>query len=550
MPTDGGNDPQLQTTPEAGHRKAGAIVLVALAAAWLVLASWIDGTYVRYREAQQHGQVSALAASSAGALSNALNQRLAQVRGLAAFVSVKLTEGTPGELEREFPIFASAYYQQVTGIRNISVAPDFVVELVYPQDPGNRKVIGNRLREDKRPGFAEAVNRAIETRDIVVHEPVEMIQGGRGLLARHAVFVNDRPWGAVGMVFTLSTLFETSHLPSLASHAWGVRTAAGAMVGGDPAVFSMQPVTVRIGLPDGHWEFALVPIGGWAELAGRGAEVTALRLGLAIIGAGLLGLAWEIIRRRHILKYLVNLRTRELLAANRELERFSFVVAHDLQEPLRSIMSFSQLVERGLGTQMTVEQRQWLDGLGTSARLMRALLHDVQVYLGETDAPLPRREIPADEALAIARRKLRARLEQSGATIEATPLPMVWADHHRLSEVLAALIGNALEYRSPDRTPLVRVSSRAEGDFEIIDVSDNGIGIEEIYFERIFEVFRRLHSRTAHPGTGMGLAIAKKMVEHLGGTIRVRSTVDEGSTFSIALPKVSARAAKARWERM
>lgn len=550
MPTDGDNHPRFRASPDGGHQRAGTIVLTVIAALWLVVSIWVDRTYHRYREAQLRGQVSALAASSAGALSNALNQRLAQVRGLAAFVSVKVAEGSPDELEREFPVFASAYYQQVPGIRNISVAPDFVVRLVYPADPGNHKVIGNDLLEDRRPGFAEAVRRAIDTRDLAVHEPVEMIQGGQGLLARQAIFVGDRPWGAVGMIFTIATLLDGSQIVPLDGYVWSVRTAAGNVVGGDPAVFAMQPVSVRIGLPDGHWDFAMAPAGGWTERAGRGAEVTALRLGLTVIGLGVLSLAWEIMRRRQVMRHLVDLRTRELVAANRELERFSFIVAHDLQEPLRSIISFSQLVERGLAAQLTAEQRQWLTSLGTAARLMKALLHDVQIYLGEGGAPLPKREISADEALAAARRKLSARIERCGAVVEASPLPMVWADHHRLSEVFMALIGNAIEYRAPDRDLLIRVSSHTEGDFEIIEVADNGIGIEEIYFERIFEVFQRLHSRTAHPGTGMGLAIAKKMVEHLGGTIRVRSVVDVGSVFSIVLPTVSARAVNARWERL
>jgi len=522
--------------------------MTLVAAAWIAASLWIAGFYDNYREAQLRGQASALAVTSAGALTNALNQRLAQVRGLAAFVAVKATENQPGEIEREFPVFASSYYQQVPGIRNISVAPDFVVHLVYPIDNGNLKVLGNHLLEDKRPGFAEAVNRAIQTRSLAVHEPVELIQGGLGLLARQAVFVGDRPWGAVGMVFTVSTMLESSRIGILEGYAWGLRTEAGTMVGGDSGVFDMSPVVVRIDLPDGYWEFALAPSGGWREAAAKGAEVTALRSGLVFLGIGLLYLTWIMLQRRKTLERLVESRTRQLTQANRELERFSFIVAHDLQEPLRSIISFSQLVERGLSEQLPPEQREWLSSLGTAARLMKALLHDVQIYLGENNAPLPKRPIPAAEALAIAQRKLHERIQQSGAVIQAEPLPMVWADHHRLGEVFTALIGNALEYRSPDRPPLVRVSSEEAGAVQCIHVADNGVGIEETYFERIFEVFQRLHARSAHPGTGMGLAIAKKMVEHLGGTIRVRSVVGQGSTFSIVLPSAPAWAGNARLE--
>lgn len=549
MPSDGTSEPNSPAAPRAEGRKA-AITMALTAAIWVALSLWIAAFYNQYRETQLRGQASALAVTSAGALSNALNQRLAQVRGLAAFVAVKAAENHPGEIEREFPVFAASYYQQVPGIRNISVAPDFVVRQVYPLDAGNLKVLGNHLLEDKRPGFTEAVDRAIQTRSLVVHEPLEMIQGGLGLLARHAVFVDDRPWGAVGMIFTISTMLESSRIGILEGYTWGLRTAAGSMVGGDAAIFAMHPVSVRIDLPDGYWEFALAPAAGWKEAAAKGAEVTALRFGLLIIGIGILCLTWVMLQRRESLERLVESRTRQLTSANRELERFSFIVAHDLQEPLRSIVSFSQLVERGLSTQLTPEQREWLSSLGTAARLMRALLHDVQIYLGENNAPLPRRQTDAGEALATARRKLSGRIHQTGAVIEAGPLPMVWADHHRLSEVFVALIGNAMEYRFPERPPVIRISNRTERGFEFIEIADNGIGIEEAYFERIFEVFQRLHSRTAHPGTGMGLAIAKKMVEHLGGTIRVRSTVGQGSVFSIILPSAPAWTANARLERM
>lgn len=547
MPFDSPKDPHAPATPDRSWNRI-AVTMVLVAAAWLGLSTWIVAIYGDYREAQLRGQTSALAASAAASLSNAINQRLAQVRGLAAFVAVKAGEHQTGEIEREFPVFAAAYYQQVPGIRNISVAPDFVVQLVYPLDAGNQKVVGNHLLDDKRPGFADVVRRAVQTRGLAVHEPVEMIQGGLGLLARHAVFVGDRPWGAVGMIFTVSTLLDSSRIGAQEGYAWNLRTAAGTQVGGAPAVLAMRPVVVRVDLPEGYWEFAMAPRDGWAVAAARGAEATALKLGLLIIGLGILSLTWTALHRRATLERLVEQRTHELSTANRELERFSFIVAHDLQEPLRSILSFSQLVERGMADQLTSEQRTWLSNLGTAARLMKALLHDVQIYLGESNAPMPKRRIAGDEALAIARRKLAGSIAQSGATIAADALPMVWADHHRLSEVFRALIANAIEYRAADRQPVISISSHTEGAFQYLDVADNGIGIEEIYFERIFGVFQRLHARSAHPGTGMGLAIAKKMVEHLGGTIRVRSVVGQGSVFSIILPSTPLWAENERWE--
>jgi signal transduction histidine kinase len=549
MPPEGDTESRPRPT-RLGRRARLGLTLAVIAAVWTGLSLWVLQLYGNYRQSQLRSQASVLAVSSAGALTNALNQRLAQVRGLAAFVSVKAAENQSGEIEREFPVFASSYYHQVPGIRNISVAPDFVVRYVYPPDAGNTKVLGKHLLEDKRPGFAESVERAIRTHGLVVHEPLELIQGGKGLLARHAVFVGDRPWGAVGMAFTISTLLESSRIGILEGYAWGLRSGSGNFVGGDSRVFAMAPVSVRIDLPDGYWDFALAPTEGWTKASGKGAEVMALRFSLGVLGLGLLLAALLAMRRRESLELLVESHTQDLLAANRELERFSFIVAHDLQEPLRSIISFSQLVERGLSSQLSDEQRQWLNGLSTSARLMKALLHDVQIYLGESNAPLPKRQIAAVEALTIAQRKLSGRILKSGATLEIEPLPLVWADHHRLSEVFVALIGNAIEYRAPDRPPVIRISSRVEGKFQYIDVADNGIGIEEVYFSRIFEVFQRLHSRSAHPGTGMGLAIGKKMVEHLGGTIQVRSEIGKGSVFSVVLPLTPVQGGNIRMERL
>lgn len=538
----------LRPPPGLG-RQGRTIITAAVAVAWLILSVGITSLYAEYRRTEARSRASVLAGLAGGALSSAVNQRLALVRGLAAFVSVKAEENQKGEFEREFPLFAAAYHQEVSGIRNISAAPDFVIRHVYPADGANLRVLGHNLLEDTRPGFVDAVRRAIASRGLIVHEPVESLQGGRVLVARHAVFVGDRPWGAVGMLFSLEDTLGAVAAAVPPGFAWAARTSADSPVGGDPRAFAMDPVRVTVDLPDGAWELALVPSEGWERAAAEGVEPQALRVLLLLVGIAVVLLSWNALSRRSELERLVETRTRALRSAHSELERFSFVVAHDLQEPLRSIMSFSQLVERGLGAGLSEEQRGWLHGLSEAARRMRALLHDVQVYLGEHDAPLPRRTIPAEEALTIARRKLAFRLRDADAQLEAGILPHVWADHHRLSEIFLALIGNAVEYRSPDRPPHISITGSTQNGWTMIEVADNGSGIEEAYFDRIFEVFQRLHSRTAHPGTGMGLAIAKKMAEHLGGTIKVRSAAGQGSVFSVILPSGPEGKDGDRWER-
>jgi len=522
---------------------------------WLLAYVWSLQMFGGYRDAQLHGQVSALGGSAATALGNALNQRLALVRGLAAFVSVKATANLGShdhehDLQTEFPEFASALYGTMPGIRNISVAPDFIVDYVYPMDAGNQRVLGNNLLTDQRPGFADAVRRAIGSHGLTVHEPVELIQGNLGLIARDAVFAGDRPWGAVGLAFEVTPLLAASGLPDIKDVAWGVRTNNGARVGGDIGVFSQAPVVVRVNLPEGYWELGLTPQGGWDQAKFSGVEYRLLQGALAGLGLLILLLTVSLSHNRRQLEQLVRARTMALVAtqhdlqkhahdlgqANAQLERFAYVAAHDLQEPLRAITAFSQLVARTYPALLDDEGRAWLAEVVSAAARMRLLLRDIQLYLAENKLPLPVAPLAVSAALQTARDKLSARIDASQASIAVGPLPVVMADARRMSEVLIVLLSNALEYRSANRPLQVRIGARRIGEFHVIDVEDNGIGIEGDYLLRIFEVFQRLHSRVEHPGTGMGLAIARKMIERLGGHIAVVSEPLRGSTFSIFLP--------------
>jgi signal transduction histidine kinase len=528
---------ESQPPPQVYRRRLAFLKLAAVIVVWALTYGWATSLDFDYRQTQLRSQATTLAASASGALANALNQRLSLVRGLAAFVAVKAKDNGGAKIDVELPTFANAYYELVPGIRNISVAPGFAVGFVYPPDPGNLKVLGNNILADQRPGFADAVRRAIATRGMAVHEPVNLIQGGLGLIARHAVFVEDRPWGAVGMVFNISTLLESSGIGTLDGFTWAVRTGAGTAVGGDQAVFAAEPVTTRIALPDGYWEFAIAPAEGWRASAYRGVEPLLLRLLLCAVGLVALAFTADLLRRRERLERLVEIRTAELTLASAEKERFAFAVAHDLQEPLRQLVSYSQLLERCYVDSMGDEGRSWLTQVVGCARRMKELLRDVEIYLAEDHLPLPTTPLPAMAAVATAHDRLAAELERTGARLEIGPLPEVMADFSRLSEVFWVLLSNAIEYRSPDRPPMIRVTARDESGEHVIEVADNGIGIEPAYLERVFLVFQRLHARTQHPGTGMGLAIARKMIERLGGSIGVESQPGVGTTFAFRLPK-------------
>jgi PAS domain S-box-containing protein len=225
-----------------------------------------------------------------------------------------------------------------------------------------------------------------------------------------------------------------------------------------------------------------------------------------------------------------------LQRSNVDLQRFAYIASHDLQEPLRSVVSFSQLLERRYKGRLDSDADEYLDFIVEGGQRMQRLIQDLlQVSRIETQArPLE----PTDPAALVAdvMRSLETLRREAGATLEVGDLPMVKADPAQLEQVFANLIGNAIKYRRRDIPPTIRIASRATNGMIEFSVSDNGIGIEAEYFDRIFEMFRRLHTHDAYEGTGIGLAIVKRIVERHGGTVRVESTPNEGTTISFTLP--------------
>ncbi|HEY0835510.1 MAG TPA: ATP-binding protein [Azospirillum sp.] len=254
-----------------------------------------------------------------------------------------------------------------------------------------------------------------------------------------------------------------------------------------------------------------------------------------VLLAGALAIG-DLLERRARARRQLERQADELRLANAEVERLAYVAAHDLQEPLRAITSYSQLVSMTYADSLDDQGREWLGEVAAASARMKQLLRDIQLYLAEKSLPMPTAPVAADAALRTAFGKLAPMIEATGAEIDADPLPELMADSRRLTETFCVLLANALQYRAPDRPLRIRVGARRERGFHVIEVADNGIGIEPEYQERIFEVFQRLHSRADHPGTGMGLAIVRKMVHRLGGHVRVTSTPGVGSTFSIHLP--------------
>ncbi|GIU99282.1 MAG: hypothetical protein KatS3mg014_0898 [Actinomycetota bacterium] len=225
----------------------------------------------------------------------------------------------------------------------------------------------------------------------------------------------------------------------------------------------------------------------------------------------------------------------ELRRSNEDLERFAYAASHDLQEPLRMIASYVQLLRRDLGPSLPPEAERAMAFVEEGARRMKQLIDALLAYSRVGTARLERAPTDLNEVLAACLTDLEVAIAEAGATISHDPLPVVEGDPAQLRQLLQNLLSNAVKFRN-GRPPRVHVGARREGDRWIISVADDGIGIPPEFHERIMGMFQRLHTQAEYPGTGIGLAICRKVVERHGGALWVESTPGVGTTFHVALP--------------
>jgi light-regulated signal transduction histidine kinase (bacteriophytochrome) len=227
---------------------------------------------------------------------------------------------------------------------------------------------------------------------------------------------------------------------------------------------------------------------------------------------------------------------RDLERSNRDLEQFAYVASHDLQEPLRKVSSFCQLLQRRYGGQLDERADQYIGFAVDGAQRMQQLINDLLAFsrVGRTTEGFEAVDLNAVAAAAAAQLET-TRTEVEG-TIELGDLPVVSGDRALLRQLVINLLGNGLKFRRPDVPPVVRVQASREGPDWQIEVVDNGIGIEPEYADKVFVIFQRLHTRDSYTGTGIGLALAKKIVEFHGGRIGIVPTAGPGTTVRFTLP--------------
>ncbi|WP_431877786.1 sensor histidine kinase [Amycolatopsis sacchari] len=232
---------------------------------------------------------------------------------------------------------------------------------------------------------------------------------------------------------------------------------------------------------------------------------------------------------------VLDARTQDLERSNAELEQFAYVASHDLQEPLRKVASFCQLLQRRYAGQLDERADQYIAFAVDGAKRMQVLINDLLAFSRVGRIVREAMPVSCEKVVEQAKTNLATAIEQSGATIEVGELPTVRAEVPLLTAVFQNLLGNALKFHG-DNTPHVTVTAERDGDFWRFCVQDNGIGIDPEYAERIFVIFQRLHAKADYPGTGIGLAMCRKIVEHHGGTIWLDTTVQTGARFCFTLP--------------
>ncbi len=225
----------------------------------------------------------------------------------------------------------------------------------------------------------------------------------------------------------------------------------------------------------------------------------------------------------------------ELKRSNAELEQFAYVASHDLQEPLRAVAGMVQLLQQRYQGQLDERANLYIAHAVEGATRMQTLINDLLAFSRVDTRGRPFAPVNVAAALRPALANLAVAVRESRATITHDELPTVLADSGQLTQLFQNLIGNALKFRG-DQPPAIHVGAERLADAWRFSVRDNGIGIEPQYAERIFVVFQRLHTRRAYPGTGIGLAICKKIVERHGGRIWVESEPGRGATFLFTIP--------------
>ncbi|MBY8982524.1 MAG: PAS domain S-box protein [Candidatus Lokiarchaeota archaeon] len=227
----------------------------------------------------------------------------------------------------------------------------------------------------------------------------------------------------------------------------------------------------------------------------------------------------------------------ELKRSNEDLENFAYVASHDLQEPLRMVASFTQLLAKRYKDELDSEAHEYIDFAVDGAKRMQQLINDLLTYSQVRTHAKPFTQLDLNEILEKVLKDLKYSIEESNALFMYDSLPVIMGDKSQISQVFQNLISNGLKFNDKEY-PLINISAESKKSHWLFSIRDNGIGIDSKYYDSIFKIFKRLHSRKDYPGTGIGLSICKRIIKRHGGEIWIESKLGKGSVFYFSIPKI------------
>jgi signal transduction histidine kinase len=426
-------------------------------------------------------------------------------------------------------------------------APEDLARLREAQQPregaAGGEVLRQRLRESPEAlealerttavavdwyGFLEELLQTVEQdgpQALTEAQRVEQRQRFAELRSEYGTYIDavlEARGGSVARLQERTTLLFTAVLLAVATSVVAgvlLYTALRTWVTRPVEALAAETRTVRSGALEHQ-----VQVEGPPEIVALADDVEAMRLGLV-----------EQLAELRQAQERLEMQAEELRRSNRDLEQFAYVASHDLQEPLRKVSSFCQMLERRYKGQLDERADQYIAFAVDGAKRMQLLINDLLAFSRVGRISDGVEQLAMADVLADALHNLGSAIEDSGAVVTADELPVVHGERRLLVQLLQNLIGNGLKFRS-ESAPRIRIEARRDGDEWEFAVCDNGIGIEPQFADRIFVIFQRLHAKSEYDGTGIGLALCKKIVEYHGGHIWIDTSVTEGTRIRWSLP--------------
>lgn len=543
------------------------IPILAYLAALLTVGTVLGFTWVLNRaeqdrfDQQKRTDAQQQLSTTRARLEKDLNQRLFLSRGLVAYISAI----NPNITQQEFENLTQVIVAQESGIRSVALYKNTIISHMYPLK-GNESTIGFDPRTI--PGEKEAIENAIANRLTIVAGPLNLLPEGIAFIARTPIFLTPpgQPpesgsyWGMVGIIIDQPKLFKSALLENnnnseleYAIRGKDGQGAKGEIFFGRPEIFQENPVTSEVTLPNGSWFLAAVPVGGWSAV---NPIAKWFWLGGSLLSVFAGGFVFILVSAPTRLREAVNrataaLRQSEeaLKQANNDLRRldqlkdeFLANTSHELRTPLNGIIGLAESLIDGVAGPLLEKQRKNLMMIVQSGHRLSNLVNDILDFsqLKHKDIHLQIKPVGIKEIADIVctfNQTIAKQKQLELVNLITGDLPLVAADENRVQQILYNLVGNSLKFTDSGS---VKISAELVSDNNqiAITVSDTGIGIPADKFDRIFESFEQADGSTAreYGGTGLGLAVTKKLVELHGGKITVTSTVGVGSQFTFTLP--------------